>query len=270
MSTLNLGLLTPSTPTGLTAYPSAKSVALIWTKNADTTDIYEVWWNSSNTTTGASKLATVADNSYVDSDGLTGGFNNYYWIKAVNVHGTPSGFSTGTGAVSSTTIVSADTAASTVSSASTSVSVTNSSPTVSAYGTWYSAGYASFTAGSNTITSISMYLITTVSSVSSSGSDNMRVWARYRLYNDTAAADVPGATKKVLLYSTAGTFTYGSLSNITNFTETFVSGFRGFLTPGNSYKMYLEVMKEQLVGTPTCTLTVNSEGLSSSSSATVS
>lgn len=176
-----------------------------------------------------------------------------------------------TGAVYTPSLIaSADTAASTVTSSSTSIAVTISATTVSAYGTWYNAGYCEFTPAANDISSISKYVITTVSSVSSTGTNILNVWARSRLYDVTASADVPGGTKQVLLFSTFGATTYGNLTNITNFTETFVSGFRGLLTPGHTYRLYMEVMKEQKSGSPTCELAVNGSQVSSSSTATVS
>ena len=136
----------------------------------------------------------------------------------------------------------------------------SSSPSVTVYGTWYSCGYASFTAASNDYVTVSQYLISTISSITSTGTDRLNVYVRDRLYDTTLSLDVPGGAPQYLIFQTVGVSTYGNLVNINNFNRSFISGFRGLLVPGHSYAVYREIMKEQSSGTPTCSITVNSSG----------
>jgi hypothetical protein len=160
--------------------------------------------------------------------------------------------------------------AGTVTSGSTSSSSGTSSPTISAYGTWYAGATCGFTAQENNITQFSAYAAYSVSSITCSGSDQLKIWARTRLYDNTVAADVPAGIKKQLLYFKLGAIaTNGQTNGIFNANEVFISGFRGLLIPGHSYTLYVELMKEQASGTPTCDLAFVTSG-SSSSSATVS
>lgn len=156
-------------------------------------------------------------------------------------------------------INSADTSApSSVSGSGTSFGTATSIPTVSAYGTWYSCGYISFTPGTNDYLSATSYIIYDVSGITSTGTDQLQVWMRTRLYNVTTGTDVPGGTIPELLLSTYGTTTYGSLTGIKNSHQNIISGFRGIIIPGNSYYFYREIMKQQVSGTPTATVQVNS------------
>lgn len=261
MATFNLLKKTPAVPTTLTAYPAVKAITLTWDNTNVIGDVYEVWWHTANVSGSATKIATVSDNTYTDTDSLTGGSNNYYWVKAVNSLGTASAFSTGTGAVVTSGVASADTLPPTsVTTGSTSITITGSTTAVSTYGTWYSQGYAEFTATTNEIVSISKYLISTISSVSSTGFEVLNVSVRARLYNTTISTDVPGGTDQYLLYYTFGTATFGSLVNITNISKTYIAGFRGLLIPGNVYRLYIDIQKAQVSGSPTCSISINSVG----------
>jgi hypothetical protein len=167
-------------------------------------------------------------------------------------------------------ITSANTTVGSVTSGSTSIGSSSSLTTITNYNQWYSPGYIYFTAVNNEIVTSSRYVITTISSVSSSGSNQLNVWVRQRLYDDTLSADVPAGTNMYLIFSTFGTTQYGQTSNITNLDLMMTSGFRGLIIPGHTYHLYTEVMKEQASGTPTCTVSVNSSSQSISGSALLS
>jgi hypothetical protein len=158
----------------------------------------------------------------------------------------------------------------TVSAGSTSVGVAGGTTSVSSYGVWYDQGYASFTAQPNEVVSISEYIISTISSVSSTGSDILNVYIRTRLYNNTTSTDVPGGIDQHLIFSTFGATTFGNLVNISNISKTFIAGFRGLLIPGNDYRLYIEITKVQATGTPTCSVSVNKVSTSVSGAALLS
>lgn len=158
----------------------------------------------------------------------------------------------------------------TIGSVSSGVSGSNSSPTVSSYGVWYESSNGGFTANANNVVLINQYIVTTVSGVSSSGVQILDIKVRSRLYDNTAGADVPGGTKEQIIYHTFGANTYGSLTAITNFNDSFVVGFRGLLIPGHTYTLYVEAGKFQTSGSPTATLTVNGGGVLSSSAGSLS
>ena len=155
-------------------------------------------------------------------------------------------------------------------SSSTSISVTNNTPTVSSYGVWYDTGYSSFDANVNNIINISQYSISTISSVTCTGTQILRVWYRVRLYDATLSTDVPAGTQQYLVYYNFGGVATGNLGNIANSNQNYIVGFRGLLVNGHTYRIYIEWMKEQAVGAPTCTLTLNGSSNSASGSATVS
>ena len=82
----------PSAPTGLTISAGIQAVFLKWDSNSET-DIshYEIWRNTSNDSSTASKAGEVKVNLFWDG-GLTSGTTYYYWIKAVDRLGNISGF----------------------------------------------------------------------------------------------------------------------------------------------------------------------------------
>jgi hypothetical protein len=168
-------------------------------------------------------------------------------------------------------IISTDTLPpSAVSAGSTTVSIAGGTTSVSSYGTWYSQGYGSFTAAANEVVSISEYVISTVSSITCTGFDQLRVSVRTRLYNVTTSTDVPGGIEQHVIFATIGATNFGNLVNITNMPKTFVVGFRGLLIPTNEYRLYIEIMKEQVSGTPTCSVSVNGSSIAVSGSASLS
>lgn len=159
----------------------------------------------------------------------------------------------------------------TYSSVSTSTSVSSSTGTVSAYGTWQSFGYTSWTATSNSVTTLSQIMATTITSATSTTGQTLYCMVRTRLYDVTAGADVPGAVNTQVVYIHADGVGYGSTSNVTSFTNSFASvGGSSAIIVGHTYRVYLEAMRKQVLGTPTATMTVNIAGLSASSSASVS
>lgn len=163
-------------------------------------------------------------------------------------------------------ITSADTTQSAPTSISSSVGSSSSSPTVSAYNTWYSPAYGSFTATDNSVVAISMYELLNVGTVTGTG--NILCWARSRLYDVTLSADVPGATNQFLFYYSSGFGTTGTTSYIHNANVSYAAGFRGLLIPGHTYRVYVEAMKQQ-TGTAAVTLTINGGAVSASSAASI-
>lgn len=144
-----------------------------------------------------------------------------------------------------------------VGSVSTSVSNGGSSGTVSSYNTWQQFNFVGFTAGNNSIYTFYIGAGITISGVSVTGSQILAVNVRARLYDQTNSADVPGGVYfKRIYYNNAGS-SYGGLTSLVDFSESLISGFRGFLVPGNNYRVYLDVQKLRVFGTPTATVSVD-------------
>ncbi len=82
----------PANPTGLTATAGIQGTFLQWTYNTETDmSHYEIWRNTSDDNSTATKIGQIKTNLYWDS-GLTAGTTYYYWIKAVDHLGNISGF----------------------------------------------------------------------------------------------------------------------------------------------------------------------------------
>ena len=83
---------TPANPTGLTAAAGIQGIFLKWTYNTETDmSHYEIWRNTADDSSTATKIGQVKTNLFWDSD-LTSGTSYYYWIKAVDHLGNISGF----------------------------------------------------------------------------------------------------------------------------------------------------------------------------------
>lgn len=132
----------------------------------------------------------------------------------------------------------------------------SSTPTISAYNTWYSCGRCEWTAQVDDILTIQQWVVTSISAVTSSGSDQLAVYFRQRLYDATLGRDVPAGIRTSQVFRTVGATEYGIQKEVTNFSTTFLTGMRGILTPGHEYECHIETKKEQAVGTPTLTLTI--------------
>lgn len=89
----------PSAPTGVSGSGGYRSNFISWTNPTDD-DLKEiqVYVNTSNTSTGATLLGTTAATEFVHG-GLAQSTTRYYFLKAVDFTGNVSGFSSGTGAV---------------------------------------------------------------------------------------------------------------------------------------------------------------------------
>ena len=89
----------PSAPTNVSGSGGFRSNFITWTNPTDN-DFKEVqvYVNTSNTTSGATLLGSTAATEFVHG-GLPENTTRYYFLKALDFTGNPSGFSTGTGAV---------------------------------------------------------------------------------------------------------------------------------------------------------------------------
>lgn len=273
MTTLAVTAELPPTPSGVSVRVEGLTAYIGWAPlNTHQDTIVEVWWSATNDRATASRIAKTVDSYYLDSEYHSFG-TYYYWLRAVTTRGVAGAWSTGDMSGHTATLgglTSASLANSSVSSGSLSVSTSSSLPTITNYNQWYSAGYGEFTAAENSVVSLSAYIITSISSVTVGALQQLEIRVRSRLYDQTTGADVPAGTKEHLIYVHNGIVSYGQTSNITNFNETFVAGFRGILVPGRTYRLYMEAQKKQVSGSPTATLAVNGSGINSSGAASVS
>lgn len=97
----------PSPPTGLTATAGFQNIWLTWTNPSDTdlvgTIIYEATINDSSTAMAVGNVpASSALGSTYQRAGLGNNVTRYYWVKAVDVDGNLSAFSSGVSATTAT------------------------------------------------------------------------------------------------------------------------------------------------------------------------
>lgn len=268
MSTLNISRPIPPAPTNLSLGSGVKSTTLKWdlTPYADS---FEVWSNTVSDLTTATQTAVVTTNQFALSGVST---PTYFWVRTVNGFGVRGAFTTPVFYTPSQ-ITSADTVGVSPISSPLGISVSSGSGDVPVYNQFYSYTSASFVAGENSLTNISLMGITTISNVNIAGSfARLRVYSRISVYDTETNALVPGTDERALMYQTDGTFVYGNLTNISNYSKAYIGGFRGLLTPGRTYSIYMSFMKEQTQGTgamPTLTLRVNNSDVLVSSSATI-
>lgn len=90
----------PNPPSSLSASPGYKQITLTWINpSVSDFDFVEVYKNTTNNSTTATRIAVIRSSSFVDTDI---GINQlrYYWTKAVDRSGNVSGFSSGVSATS--------------------------------------------------------------------------------------------------------------------------------------------------------------------------
>lgn len=97
--TADADTIAPAVPTSVSGSGGYRSNFISWTNPTDD-DLKEiqVYVNTSNTSTGATLLGTTAATEFVHG-GLAQNTTRYYFLKSVDFTGNVSGFSTGTGAV---------------------------------------------------------------------------------------------------------------------------------------------------------------------------
>ena len=100
--TLSGDTTAPSAPTSLSAVGAYKTIQLSWTNPTAADWFYnEVWENSTNNSSTATKIGEVSSSTFARS-GLPASTTKYYWLKAVDFSRNVSGFS---GVASATTDV---------------------------------------------------------------------------------------------------------------------------------------------------------------------
>lgn len=255
----------PSTPaiTGLSIQSGVKSTVLSWDALQESLGAtYEVWASSTNNLSSATLVAQATTSTYTVT-GLTD--TTYFWVRGVNKFGVAGTYSSGVQYTPSL-ITSNDVGGIVPVSAGLGVGSSSGAGSLPTYGTWHAYVAGSFTPTDDSVISISMYLASAISNVNVPFGNEVKVWARTRLRDTTTNQDVPSGTKQYLLYNSMG-MVYGSLNNLNNFHETFVTGFRGLLIPGHNYTLYGELMKER-TGAATCDVQANMGGVATSGSAT--
>lgn len=262
MATLALRPVAPAAVTNLAILAGVQTVTLTWDAPFFNYT-YQVWSSATNNSNTATLLKAVESNAYTPT-GITSGSSPYYWVRAVNEFGILGEFGSSVQATLGK-VTSADTTTSGVTTGSNTVTNSNVTSAVTNYGTWYPQNYTEFTASANTIVSTFLHLVYTISSVTSTSGQTAYFWGRARLYDVTAGADVPGGIMQHLLFRTAGATTYGNLSDIYNGGGVYITGFRGLMQPGHTYRIYLDLMKEQFFGTPTFNVNINGSGINQTS-----
>lgn len=96
--TLSGDTTAPSAPTSLSAVGAYKTIQLSWTNPTAADWFYnEVWENSTNNSSTATKIGEVSSSTFARS-GIPASTTKYYWLKAVDFSRNVSGFSSGASA----------------------------------------------------------------------------------------------------------------------------------------------------------------------------
>lgn len=91
--TLTPRKFTSDAPTGLTVASAGSLGALISWDPVNPGDKVEVWWNNTNNSGTATKIAETHDKTFLDEDFVkTDVGTHYYWLKRVEPNGNASGF----------------------------------------------------------------------------------------------------------------------------------------------------------------------------------
>ena len=89
----------PGIPSDVSGYSGTLSNLITWTNPTDSDFKHtEVYFNTSNSSSGATLAGTSGGTEFTHI-GLSGGTTVYYWLKSVDYSGNRSGFSSGTGAI---------------------------------------------------------------------------------------------------------------------------------------------------------------------------
>ena len=89
----------PGIPSSVSGYPGTLSNLITWTNPTDSDFKHtEVYFNTSNSSSGATLAGTSGGTEFTHI-GLSGGTTVYYWLKSVDYSNNRSGFSSGTGAI---------------------------------------------------------------------------------------------------------------------------------------------------------------------------
>lgn len=253
MTTLNLQNNLPATPTGLTATSAVGTVTLLWTQGSAEVVAYNVYRGTTSSSGSASLIGTVTTNTFVDASPVAGTVY-YYFVRAANVFGVLSDFSA-SASITAVGVTSSDlTAPTSISSVSSSTSTSASSGSLANYNDWESFGSIGFTASDNQAITLSAYTWASLSGASSLA--QIEVYCRFRLYDNTIGADVPGGTSTYLACVVSLSTYYGGQNVVVNGTRTFETGFRGILISGHSYTWYCEWSKQR-TGSSTVTVSIN-------------
>ncbi len=134
-----------------------------------------------------------------------------------------------------------------VAASSTTSTTTTAVPTVSSYATWYEASRINWTTVGTDVITCTGWVVATLSSITCTGTNQLSVYTRARLHNETTGADVWSGTATHQLFRQIGTVAYTSTSFVSNHCNTFGVGGTGLLIAGNAYSWHVEIMKEQSV-----------------------
>lgn len=134
---------------------------------------------------------------------------------------------------------------------------TSLDPTISSYAVWYKTGTVEWTAQPSDIISVNGFVSAIISGITCSGTDRAGVFVRSILYNLDTTFEVWASNQTQLVWQRIGTVEYGSVAIQAAIYDRLWAGPAGLLIPGTSYQWAIEVMKEQVVNTPTFTVTID-------------
>jgi len=137
-------------------------------------------------------------------------------------------------------------------------------PTINAYNVYFPSGESRWTAKANRIYQVTQWAHPRVASVVSSGTQELAVNFRTRLFDLTTGYEVPAGIHTQQQFRTFGTEIYttwnlvsGVYYGMVNFHDRFWAfGGGALLVAGHKYRNLLEVKVEQAVGTPTAVVTM--------------
>lgn len=266
MTSIVIAKITPPQVTNLIGTSGLKAVSLTWDQiNQPGLTGYNVLRNTvDDSSTAVLAASNLTANSFTES-GLVAGTSYYYWVYAINQYSASGPVSDGVGPLSLGVITSADTANSAATGISSGVGGASASGSLSGYNTYVPVCMSTFLASDNSIVVVSQ--VVTIRCGAKSGSGGIEIWIRTRLRDTTTNTDVPAGSKVFLVYRDFLSIV-GQANQFFNVNESYISGFRGLLTPGHNYSLITEISRNQLGGTPTMSLDYDS-GTSASGAASI-
>jgi len=256
MTTVNLTPALPATPTGLAVTGSVGGATLTWNITSPT-DTYEVWYNTANTLTGATKRVAIQANHFVVSN-LDATVSYWFWVRSVNQYGVVGAYTASASLIQQSLQYPLLPTTANVSAGTYSSSFSTSSGAGIAMNTVFDALTLSITSvPSNSTFTLSGAICYSISNVSVVTGQTLEVIAGVSVYDSTTSSYVTGAGSQTYPYINVDGTGYGNLTGAENINWTGSCGLNGSLIAGHQYTVALWMEAYQATGTPTCSLDVN-------------
>jgi len=254
MTTVNLTPVLPATPTGFIVTGSVGGATLTWGITSPT-DTYEIWYNTANTLTGATKLVTIQANHYTASN-LDATVSYWFWVRAVNHYGVVGAYTASAALTQQSLQYPLLPTTANVSAGSYSSSFSTASITLPQDIVFNALTLALTSVSNNSSFTLSGAICYSISNVSVVSGQTLEVIAGVRVYDSTTSSYVAGADSQSYPYINVDGTGYGNLTGTESIKWTGSCGLNGSLIAGHSYTVTLWMEALPARGLPTCSMSV--------------